>query len=232
MLSTSRSSDSRHVSTREAALPPSCFLRVSRSLDSANRTQPEEASAAQRETSCEYLLIPNTSRVEGWTVRGESDSAGSSSGWKGLEAASSSSSSGLSYMPMSNGVERRDGDVLGTWRRRRRSRRASEDEDVDANDSTGDIDGVTKARSANGAVNDDRRFICMDFEQATRTTRSRITSTSTSLTSRRSMSTRETSRRSTSAKDECDLEDDLGEVVEHNLKDEIEVHLISYNVKV
>jgi len=71
-----------------------------------------------------------------------------------------------------------------------------------------------------------------DFEQATRTTRSRITSTSTSLTSRRSMSTRETSRRSTSAKDECDLEDDLGEVVEHNLKDENEVHLISYAVKV
>jgi len=96
---------------------------------------------------------------------------------------------------------------------------------VDANDSTGDIDGVTKARSANGAVNDDRRFICMDFEQATRTTRSRIKSTST-------RSTRETSRRSTSAKDECDLEDDLGEVVEHNLKDENEVHLISYAVKV
>jgi hypothetical protein len=71
-----------------------------------------------------------------------------------------------------------------------------------------------------------------NFEEATRTTRSSITSNSTSLTSRRSMSTRETSRRSTSTKDECDLEDDLREVVKHNLKDEIEVHLISYKLKV
>ncbi len=62
-----------------------------------------------------------------------------------------------------------------------------------------------------------------DFEQAT---------TSTSLTSRRSMSTRETQGRSTSSKDKCDLENDLKKWVEHNLKDENEVHLISYKVKV
>ncbi len=43
---------------------------------------------------------------------------------------------------------------------------------------------------------------------------------------------RETSRRSTSTKDKCDPENNLGKGVEHNLKDENKVLLISYKVKV
>jgi len=69
-LSRSRPSCSRHFSTMEATLPPSCFFRVIRSFAMANRTSPVMASAAQRLVSWEYLLRPRTSRVPGGAARG------------------------------------------------------------------------------------------------------------------------------------------------------------------
>jgi len=51
--------------------PPSCFLRVRRSLAMAKRTRPVEASAAQRVVSWEYWFIPRTSLVCGGAARGD-----------------------------------------------------------------------------------------------------------------------------------------------------------------
>lgn len=61
-----------------------------RSLESAKSTSPVNALAAQRVVSCEYLLIPSISLVDGSWASGEERSWSLSDGWNGLEEESRS----------------------------------------------------------------------------------------------------------------------------------------------
>ena len=78
MLSMFKSKVSKHVSMSVTMLPPSCFVRDIRSLDIANSTSEVSASAAQRVVSCEYLLIPSISLVDGGAASGGRSSSLSS----------------------------------------------------------------------------------------------------------------------------------------------------------
>ena len=70
MLSMFKSNVSKHVSTSVTMFPPSCLVRDIRSLEIANRTSEVSASAAQRVVSCEYLLMPSISLVDGDAASG------------------------------------------------------------------------------------------------------------------------------------------------------------------
>ena len=108
--------------------------------------------------------MPTTRRVEGETARGRRSDANEEAedlGWKGLEDASRSSSSSLgllrvSYMSRSNGVEWRrggDGECGRSWSCCSCRRRTDSEGDDGVNDSTHNIDGMAKAKSADNIVN-------------------------------------------------------------------------------
>jgi hypothetical protein len=83
MESISNSNVSRHNSTNEAMLPPSCLDRVIRSLDRPKSSSPVMALAATSVVSCEYLLIPRISFVDGGWAKGDV-LVSRSDGWNGL----------------------------------------------------------------------------------------------------------------------------------------------------